>query len=143
MNDIILKLGLFAITIFTIDYFMTNSQKTYISQSNINGNGLFASKDFKKGDIIIDNLFKNKPKDEVLYNPISYVKFQNYINVEGRYINHCNKNINSIVVSKDKKLYQLKAIKNIKKDEEITANYNDINKKFPFIEKAKKNYLKC
>ena len=48
MNDIILKLGLFAITIFTIDYFMTNTQKTYISQSNINGNGLFASKNFKK-----------------------------------------------------------------------------------------------
>ena len=57
------------------------------------------------------------------------------------YINHCNRMVNSIVVSKDKKLYQLKAIKNIKKDEEITANYNDINKKFPFIEKAKKIML--
>jgi hypothetical protein len=143
MNDIILKLSLFVITIFTIDYFMSNSQKTYISQSKINGNGLFASNGFKKGDIIIDDLFKNKPKDEVIYDPISYINFQNYINVEGRYINHCNKMVNSIVVSKDKKLYQLKAIKNIKKDEEITANYNDINKKFPFIEKAKKNYIKC
>lgn len=143
MNDTILKLGIFFITILTIDYFITNNQKTYISYSKIHGNGLFASKDFKKGEIIIDDLFKNKPKNEILYEPISYNKFQNYINVEGRYINHCSKNMNSTMISKDKKLYQLKATKNIKKDEEITANYNNINKKFPFIGKSKEDYLKC
>ena len=143
MNDTILKLGIFFITILTIDYFITNNQKTYISYSKIHGDGLFASKDFKKGDIIIDDLFKNKPKNEILYGPISYNKFQNYINVEGRYINHCSKSINSTMISKDKKLYQLKATKNIKKDEEITANYNSINKKFPFIAKSKEDYLKC
>tara|TARA_Y100000817_G_scaffold133504_1_gene104492 strand:+ start:383 stop:814 length:432 start_codon:yes stop_codon:yes gene_type:complete len=143
MENTILKLGLFIATLFTIDYLMTNNQKTYISHSKINGNGLFASKDFKKGDILIDDLFKNKPKNEKLYDPISYDKFQKYINVEGRYINHCNKQINSKVVSKDNKLYKLIATKNIQKDDEITANYNKINKNFPFIAKAEKDYLKC
>jgi hypothetical protein len=143
MNNTLIKIGLFMITIFTIDYFITNNQKTYISHSKIEGNGLFASKDFKKGSIIIYDLFKNKPKDEKLYDPISTEKFQKYINVEGRYINHCNKKINSKVVSKDNKLYQLKATKNIKKNEEITANYNQINKKYPFIAKSETNYVKC
>lgn len=143
MENTILKLGLFIATLFTIDYLMTNNQKTYISHSKINGNGLFASKEFKKGDILIDDLFKNKPKNEKLYDPIPYDKFQKYINVEGRYINHCNKQINSKVVSKDNKLYKLIATKNIQKDDEITANYNKINKNFPFIAKAEKGYLKC
>lgn len=143
MDNTILKLGLFIVTLFTIDYLMTNNQKTYISHSKINGKGLFASKGFKKGDIIIENLFKNKPKNEVLYNPISYDNFQKYITIEGKYINHCNKQINSKVVSKDNKLYKLIATKNIQKDDEITANYNQINKRFPFIAKEEKGYVKC
>ena len=56
MENTILKLGLFIATLFTIDYLMTNNQKTYISHSKINGNGLFASKEFKKGDILIQTL---------------------------------------------------------------------------------------
>mgnify|MGYP001182841524 CR=1 FL=1 len=143
MEDTFLKLGLFIAALFTIDYLITNNQKTYISHSKIHGNGLFASKNYKKGDILIDDLFKNKPKNEKLYNPISYDKFQKYINIEGRYINHCNKQINSEVVSKDKKLYKLIATKNIKKDDEITADYNKINKKFQFIAKEEKNYVQC
>ena len=143
MDNTILKIGLFIATLFTIDYLMTNNQNTYISRSNIHGNGLFASKEFKKGDILIDDLFKNKSKNEKLYDPISYEKFENYITIDGRYINHCTKQSNSTVISKDKKLYKLIATKNIKKNNEITANYNHINKKYPFIAKEEKNYAKC
>ena len=79
MENTLLKIGIFIITIFTIDYFMKNNI-LYISNSNINGKGLFTSKDFNKNDIIIKNLFKNKPINERLYEPISYSKFQEYIN---------------------------------------------------------------
>ena len=142
MENTLLKIGIFIITIFTIDYFMKNNI-LYISNSNINGKGLFTSKDFNKNDIIIKNLFKNKPINERLYEPISYSKFQEYINIDGKYINHCNKNYNIDVISKDNKIYKIIALKNIKEADELIANYNKIHKKFPFISPAEKNYYNC
>ena len=93
--------------------------------------------------IIIKNLFKNKPINERLYEPISYSKFQEYINIDGKYINHCNKNYNIDVISKDNKIYKIIALKNIKEGDELIANYNKIHKKFPFISPAEKNYYNC
>lgn len=118
-------------------------KKTFIKKSKINGNGLFASNDFKVGDIILENIFPHKSKDKILFNALLTKDFDNYISIEGKHINHCSRYFNSDINTEDYKLFQLIATKDIKKGDEITSNYDKISKKLPFIAPSKSNYLTC
>ena len=119
------------------------SNKVYISSSTINGQGLFAAQDFKKGDVILDNIFPHKDTNEVLYDSINEELFNRYISKEGIKINHCSESYNSYVHTNDNKIYQLLSKKDIPKNTEITANYDITNKKYPFIDTSKEAYKKC
>ena len=119
------------------------SRSTYIANSHIHNNGLFSNKTFYKDDIILDNIFPNKPRDRVLYKPISKDEFYNYISLEGTKINHCIKDTNSDVVTNDYKIYQLVATKDILPNQEIKCDYNKVNKRYPFIASAGKNFKEC
>lgn len=109
------------------------SDKPYVSKSNIHGKGLFASKEYKKNDVILENIFPHKEKSELLFLPIPD-KFDKYIIYEGKYINHSDDNYNTFMISDDYKTFKLLANKDIKKNEELTNNYNKTHKQFPFIE---------
>ncbi|MBD23947.1 MAG: hypothetical protein CMG46_02935 [Candidatus Marinimicrobia bacterium] len=118
-------------------------EKPYIHESKIHGDGLFAGKNYKKGDIIYKDLFPYKGKDDILFNPVGWEKFNRYILKEGRYINHCLRNKNVNIISKDYKSFPLIASRDIQKHEELFGNYDEINKKFPFIAPSLPNYAKC
>jgi len=118
-------------------------EKPYIHESKIHGDGLFAGKNYKKGDVIYKDVFPYKGKDDILFNPVGREKFHKYILKEGRYINHCFRNKNVNIVSNDYKSFPLIATKDIQKHEELIANYDIINKKFPFIAPSLPNYVKC
>ena len=141
MNKFVKLFALLLFVIFTLHFIAP--KKPYIKKSKINGNGLFSPKDYKKGDIIISNLFPKKDDNVSIFNPIETKIFNYYIINEGKYINHCSVNYNTDIVSKDHKRYQLIAIKDIKKDEELTNNYDLINKKFPFIGRSNEGYQTC
>ena len=79
----------------------------------------------------------------MLYNPIPKRKFNQYILKEGKYINHCQHNKNVSLKTNDYKYFPLVADKNIKKHEEIFADYNKIHIHFPFIASAKPEFVKC
>jgi|TARA_B110000495_G_C22794018_1_gene464021 hypothetical protein len=120
------------------------SQSTsYISSSGINGQGLFTNQTFHKGEIILDNIFPHKDLNERLYEPIHAELFNRYISKEGSKINHCSKSYNSQVYTDDYKKYQLIATKDISKNIEITSNYDNVHKMFPFIAGSHKNYNLC
>jgi len=120
-----------------------NVVMTMIKPSKIHNQGLFANTDFKKGDVIIPNIFPNKPKNMIFYDDISHTLFNSSIINEGKYVNHCSKNYNSNIVTNDYHMFPLIATKNIKKNTEITANYNNIHRRIPFIAGSKKHYKKC
>lgn len=120
-----------------------NVVMTMIKPSKIHNQGLFANTDFKKGDVIIPNLFPNKPKDMEFYDDVSKNMFYHSIIKEGKYINHCNKSYNSKLITNDYHIFPLIATKNIKKNTEITANYNHMHKHIPFIAGSKKHFKKC
>jgi SET domain-containing protein len=98
-------------------------------ESKKHGNGLFALKDFKKGE----SLYLLKKGRIVKYNEIQYLSEQEKIHLDqigenkyeiiespGCYINHsCDPNVEE----KDRTGY---ALKDIKKDEEITIDYDKI-----------------
>ena len=115
----------------------------YIHKSKIDGYGLFSGKSYSRGEIIIDNLFPNKERDEIIYNPIKTENFRKYILNEGLYINHCLSNHNVTIASKDYKTFPLIATKDIKKHEELTSNYNEVHKKFPIIAGSRPEYVNC
>jgi len=119
------------------------SRSTYIANSPIHAKGLFSNKTFHKNDIILDDIFPNKPKDVVLYKPITNDEFSNYISLEGTKINHCTKDTNSDVITDDYKTYQLVATKDILLNQEIKCDYNKVNKRYPFIASAGKNFKEC
>ena len=130
--------------LITICYYSYRSNKrTYIGSSPIQGEGLFSNSHFKKGDVILDNLFPGKPNHVVLYSTISSREFSNYISLEGSKINHCSRHDNSTVVTNDKKLYKLMATKDINPGDEITSNYDKIHKMYPFIDGSKVYYSTC
>lgn len=114
-----------------LSFFSLLSHEPFISKSNIHGKGLFADKEYKKNEVILENIFPHKKKSEILFLPIPD-KFDKYIINEGKYINH-SLNYNTIIVSDDYKIFKLVANKNIKKNEELTCNYNKLHKQFPFI----------
>ena len=70
---------LLLLTLVLIGMYFLLQGKPYISRSKIHGSGLFDGKDYKKGDIIFEDLFPYKEKDEILFNPIGKEKFNKYI----------------------------------------------------------------
>ena len=50
-------------------------EKPYIHESKIHGDGLFAGKNYKKGDVIYKNVFPYKGKDDILFNPVAFEPF--------------------------------------------------------------------
>ena len=129
------------IILLLIYFFLPN--KPYISRSNVHGNGLFAGRNYKKGEVIFDDLFPYKEKDEMLFNPIEKVKFQEYILEEGKFINHCSVNKNIDIQTNNYKSFPVIAMKDIQKHDELFADYNILNKHYPFIAPALPSYVKC
>jgi hypothetical protein len=123
--------------------YLFTSDKPYVGKSNIQGKGLFAGKNYIKGDTIIVNLFPHKEEHIELYDVIPNNKFYDYILYEGRYINHCSTNKNVDVVSKDHKIFSLIAIKDINKHDEIYSDYKNVNKQFPFIRSVAHDFVDC
>ena len=125
-------IGIIICLLFII-YYLCQQNEFLIQSSNIHGKGLFSKKSYKKGDIIIQNLFPYKPDNRIIKHPIDVQDFNKIIMKEGLYINHCSKKYNTTVITKDYKTFQLIALKSIKSYEELTANYDRVNKHIPFI----------
>ena len=123
-------------------FYCSFSKTFFISKSKIQGEGLFANKNFKKNEIIIDDLFPYNKNRKVL-KEMDKNTFDDYIIREGKYINHCETKANSDVISDDNIYLQLIAIKDIQKGQEIISNYDTIHQKFPFIAKSKLHFRKC
>ena len=129
---------LIPITIFFIYLFCFCFKKNFtIKKSNIHNQGLFANKNFKKNDILIDNLFHYISKTK---NPKK--NFDEEIIKEVKFINHCKNSSNTDVIFKDNK-YSLISTKDINKNDEILCDYDIIHNKFNFIAGSKKNYKSC
>jgi hypothetical protein len=118
-------------------------QKPYIGRSKIQGQGLFAGKNYKKHEVIFENIFPYKDNSTMLFNPITKEKFDSYILNECHYINHCSLNKNADILSDDYRRFRIIAKKNIKKNEELFLDYNLLHKHFPFIAPALPNYVSC
>ena len=105
------------------------NNKYFVKKSQIHGNGIFASTTILKNEII-DNVIKYK------YYFIPYISSK-----LGSTVNHCTINYNTkLQYNYKKQLYDLVAINQINKNDEILLNYWDT----PFyIEKPSKNYKKC
>jgi hypothetical protein len=138
-----MKLFLGVVFILGLILFYCSFTKTfYISKSKVQGEGLFANKNFKKNEIIIDDLFPYNKNRKVL-KEMDKNTFDDYIIKEGRYINHCETKANADVISDDNIYLQLIATKDIQKGQEIISNYDTIHQKFPFIAKSKPHFRKC
>ena len=101
-------------------------------KKGINGLGLFAGEDIKKGELIIEyigNILTDKETDKIPDSRYIFSVSKNH-NIDGtprwniaRYCNHsCNPNAESDV--KKKRVF-VKAIKNIKEGEEICYDYGE------------------
>lgn len=126
------------------------SRNIYVKESQIEGKGVFSKKDFKKGDVVFimkGKVHKLKP------NQIEKVdEHPNWVGIDRRtwidpkgkfqYINHsCNPNMGI------KGKVTFVALKNIKKNEELTFDYSiteeDLNWKMENFEKiSTKKYRK-
>jgi len=104
-------------------------QKFYIKKSKIHGLGIFAKKDIKKGELVGTIEGKIIPKKEAYKKYRKYYRFLHAINhseyILNRnltmYTNHsCTPNCGL------KNTVKIIAMKNIKKDEEITIDYNTL-----------------
>lgn len=127
-----ITIGIIICLLFII-YYLCHQNEFIIQSSNIHGEGLFSSKSYKKGEIIIQNLFPYKSDNRVIKYAIDVQDFNQIIMKEGLYINHCSKKYNTTVVTKDYKTFQLIALRSIKPYEELTANYDRVHKHIPFI----------
>ena len=79
----------------------------------------------------------------MLFNPIGKIKFQEYIIEEGKLINHCSVSKNIDIQTNNYRSFPVIAIKDIQKHDELFADYNIINKHYPFIAPALPSYVKC
>jgi len=126
-----------------LKYLHHKARSTFIGKSTIHGNGVFSDRDFEKGEIILFDIFPNKPKGVHFYENVSLDMFNKSISIEGKNINHCSKNYNADVVTKDYQTYKLIAIKKIKEGTEITANYDRVHLHYPFISRSHKQFVSC
>ena len=98
-----------------------------IGKGNLNGKGVYANKDFKKGDVVIaynlksltDQEFKNLPENEKIFTHAHYGQIYLYQEPE-RYVNHSD-NPNTY---QDLKKQQDIALVDIKKGEMIMTDAN-------------------
>lgn len=135
-NQILVLILLVIIVICFIIYKKRyENESLIISESKINGKGVFARKRINEGDVIIANIFNGK-------NPISLgnqmFKIDKYMSM----FNHCSKLDNATII-KVGDYYDLVAIKPIMTGDEITANYNKVNKEFNFIKYADIEFVEC
>lgn len=128
--------------LFIFCYIRSYFKPYFISKSSIHGYGLFSNKSYKKGDIIIKDLFPYNFNRNIL-TKLDKDTFNKYILKEGKYINHCKLKANSDLITNDNIYFKLIALKDIEKGEEILANYNIIHKKIPFISKSMEYFKKC
>jgi len=95
-----------------------NEQKFYVKESGIHGKGLFASSDIKKDEIIGSIKYNPTDKDGPY---VLWVEDQGIlVECELKYINHSNQANACYCEDLD-----VVAVKDIKKDEEITHDYGD------------------
>lgn len=113
-----------------------------IKNSPIQGKGVFAKDNIAKGKIIVNDLFPYRPEGITMSRSMGAKLFNQSICHVGKFFNHCSMSANCDVIEVNG-VHKMIATRNIKKGEEITANYNIINKKFPFIQKAFPHYTKC
>ena len=108
----------------------TFSNKKYtIKKSNINGQGVIATEDIpakQKIDIAFYEINKNG------------IKHANITPHFGRYINHCLNSNTHLEKEDGTNKYWLVASKNIKKEQEIVANYNNTPN---YISKPGKDFI--
>ena len=132
------------LTVFLfVRYLDHKKHSIFIGKSVIHGNGVFANRDFEKGEIILHDIFPHKPKGVRFYDNVSLDMFNKSLSIEGKYINHCSKNYNADVISDDYQIYKLISTKKIKEGTEITANYNRVNRNYPFIGRSGVKYVSC
>jgi len=105
------------------------SKKYSVKKSDIQGKGVFANRDFKKGELVIRYNLKQLTKEEfddlsksekhyTDFHDGSYWLFQ----IPERYVNHsCDANTRQIL---NQEVKCDVAIKDIKKGEEITSDYS-------------------
>ncbi len=99
-----------------------------VKKSKIHGNGVFANRDFKKGEVVIKYNLKRLTKEEFENLSEAEKHYTSYKNGKyflflppARYVNHsCEANTNPMNESDI-------AIRDIKKGEEITADYTKEN----------------
>ncbi len=103
------------------------SDNVIVKNSNIGGKGVFALRDFKKGEIIlhwdISHILSKEKVDEMTNDEKKYISFldNKYVIMQEpeKYVNHsCDPNTTA-------KNFCDVAIKNIKTGEEITADYTE------------------
>ena len=139
-----LTISIFLLTVYLfVRYLDHKKDSIFIGTSVIHGNGIFANRDFEKGEIILHDIFPHKPKGVRFYDNVSLDMFNKSLSIEGKYINHCSKNFNSDLVSDDHQTFKLIAIKKIKEGSEITADYNRVHLNYPFIRKPGKHFISC
>ena len=100
------------------------SRKVIVKKSKLHGKGVFALRDFQKGEVVLK--WKPKPLKKSELEALSLSKKKHVMHIDGkyflgrspeRYINHsCEPN------AKNQNMSNI-AIKDIKKDEEITIKY--------------------
>ena len=101
-------------------------EEIIVKESKIHGKGVFANRDFKKGEVVIDwskcseilskEEFEKLSENEKRYVSLIDGKYVHFFS-PARFVNHsCNSNTKAINKCDT-------AIKNIKKGKEITANY--------------------
>src|SRR3989344_981299 len=102
------------------------TDEVIVKQSNIHGNGVYATRDFKSGDIVLrwdkSNVLTVEEFEKLTDDEKRYVCFEDGIYVRmqepERYENHsCDSNTTA-------KQFSDIATRDIKKGEEITSNYN-------------------
>ena len=113
------------------------SDKVIVKKSNIEGKGVFAIRDFKKGEIVlhwdISNLLSKEKLKNMTNEDKKYISFSNgnavIMQEPEKYLNHSCEANTAVQNFCDV------AIKDIKKNEEITGDYSK--------EMLPNTYLKC
>lgn len=103
------------------------TDKVIVKQSNIHGKGVFATRDFKADDIVLQwdksRLLSVEETKKLTNDEKRYINLVDGIYIQmqepEKYVNHsCNPNTTT-------KQFSDIATRNIKKGEEITSNYNE------------------
>ena len=110
-------------------YDVESGVKLRVKPSPIQGTGVFADETVKQGAVIIGDVFR------VGANGVTISKL-------GKLVNHCSESYNALV-RKDGNVYNLVSTQKIDKGNEITANYDIVNSKYPFIAGSNPDYKKC